>query len=97
VRRDGETIPITVKPRSTRAGVTVGAEGEITVRVHAPAAEGAANRECIAVLAGAIGVARSAVQIVRGEKSRRKQLAVAGLSAEEVRMRLRRAAEEGAR
>jgi uncharacterized protein (TIGR00251 family) len=94
VKRDDGTIPITVKPRSTRAGVTIGAEGEITVRVHAPAAEGAANRECIAVFAGAVGVAKSAVQIVRGEKSRRKQLAVAGLGVEEVQRRLQRAQEE---
>jgi uncharacterized protein (TIGR00251 family) len=94
VNRESHAIAVTVKPRSTRAGVTVGAEGEITVRVHARAAEGAANRECLAVFAGAVGVAKSAVQIVRGEKSRRKQLVVAGLTGEEIRRRLQRAGEE---
>ncbi len=94
MKHESEAIAIAVKPRSTRAGVTVGADGGITVRVHAPAAEGAANRECIAVFAEAVGVPKSAVQIVRGEKSRTKQLAIAGLSAEEVKRRLAQATGE---
>ncbi len=88
MRSAAEPIAITVKPRSTRAGVTLGGDGSIVVRVHAPAAEGAANRECVAVFADAVGVPKSAVHIVRGERGRTKQLAVDGLGAAEVRARL---------
>ena len=45
-----ELVAITVKPRSTRAGVELGPDGGLVVRVHAPAAEGAANREVLATL-----------------------------------------------
>ena len=88
-----ELIAVTVKPRSTRAGVALGADGRVVVRVHAPAVEGAANRECCAALAAALGVPKSAVTIARGEKGRAKQIAVANLTAAEVRARLRRAGE----
>jgi uncharacterized protein (TIGR00251 family) len=87
-----EAIAIQVRPRSSRAGVGLGKNGALVVRVHAPAAEGAANQECIRVLAQALAVPKSAVQIVRGGKSRSKQIAVAGLSGAEVRARLERAA-----
>lgn len=80
-----------MKPRSSRAGVELAGDGGIVVRVHAPAAEGAANRECVETLAGALGVSKSAVTIVRGARSRGKRVAVAHLTAAEVRDRLQRA------
>jgi uncharacterized protein (TIGR00251 family) len=70
----------------------IGSDGGLVVCVHAPAAEGAANRECVVVVARALGVAKSSVRIVRGEKSRAKQIAVDGLEAREARGRLESAA-----
>ena len=67
------------------------------VKVHAPASEGAANRECVALLAKALRVAKSRVRIVRGERSRSKQIGVEGMSAREVRERLARSAGTGGR
>jgi hypothetical protein len=91
------SVQIRVKPRSSRAGVEVDRSGSIVVRVHAPAAEGAANQECVRVLADALGVPKLAVTIGRGAKSRAKQIQVSGLAAEEVMARLKRvAAGEGA-
>jgi uncharacterized protein (TIGR00251 family) len=87
-----ELVPVHVKPRSSRAGVEIDGAGGIVVRVHAPAAEGAANQECVRVLADALGVPKSAVTIARGGKSRAKQIQVSGLCAEEVMARLRGAA-----
>ena len=87
--KEGEAlISIRVRPRSARSGVGIGADGGMVVSVHAPAAEGAANRECVAVLAKALGVAKSSVRIVRGERSRSKRVAVAGLSVDDARARL---------
>jgi len=87
----GELISIKVKPRSARSAVEIGSDGGLVVRVHAPAAAGAANRELLGALAKALGVPKSAVRIVRGEKGRWKQISVAELSAEEARARLREA------
>jgi uncharacterized protein len=53
--------------------------------VTAPPVEGAANDALIALLAKALSVPRSRVTIVRGATARHKRIAVAGLSAEEVR------------
>ncbi|HUU54937.1 MAG TPA: DUF167 domain-containing protein, partial [Armatimonadota bacterium] len=88
-----DLIAIRVRPRSSRSGLEKGSDGGIVVCVHAAAREGAANRECEVVLAKALGVAKSAVRIIRGEKGRGTQIAVAGLSAAETRARLDQAAE----
>lgn len=87
-----ELVVVRVKPRSARAGMEVTAAGGLVVCVHAPAAENAANEECRAVVARALDRPKSAVTIVRGQKSRTKQLSVAGLTPEEVRRRLELAA-----
>ena len=87
-----EPVSIRVRPRSSRSGLGLDAEGRIVVHVHASATEGAANRECIAALAKALKVPKSAVQIVRGQKSRSKQVTVEGLAAEQVGALLKRAA-----
>ena len=91
-----DLIGIRVRPRSSRSGLERGSDGGIVVHVHAPAREGAANRECQVVLAHALGVAKSAVRIIRGQKGRGKQIGVVGLSGAEARVRLDRALEEKA-
>jgi uncharacterized protein len=49
------------------------------VRVTAHAVEGAANRALIQAVADALGVRRSAVSLVGGERSREKLIEVIGL------------------
>jgi uncharacterized protein len=49
------------------------------VRVTARAVEGAANRALIQAVADALGVRRSAVSLVAGERSREKLVEVIGL------------------
>jgi uncharacterized protein YggU (UPF0235/DUF167 family) len=81
-----------VRPRSSRSGLVVGSDGGLVVCVHSAAAGGAANRECMAVVAKTLGVTKSCVRIVRGEKGRAKQIAVDGMDAQEARARLESAA-----
>ena len=54
------------------------------ISLRAPAAEGKANRACVEYIAGLLGVRRSAVAIIKGEKSRDKVIAIEGLADEEV-------------
>ena len=73
----------------------VEAEGEarvLRVRVQAPALEGRANAALVRFLSLALGLPSRDVAVVRGEKSRDKVVAVRGLSASEVRRRLKAAA-----
>lgn len=90
-----QSLCIHVRPRSTRAGISLRADGALVVHLHAPAAEGAANRELITLLARAAGVPPSAVRIVGGERSRRKQITAQGLPTAELQRRLRQAAAQG--
>jgi uncharacterized protein (TIGR00251 family) len=86
---DGVVVHTHVQPRAGRPGL-VGRHGAaIRIRVKAPPVGGRANEETAVVLAGALGVARSAVTLVGGATSRVKRFRVAGLSPAEARRRLR--------
>ena len=85
---DGEGIRLNVRvtPRARKSAVTglaAGADGRaaIAVKLAAPPVDGGANQALIAFLAAELGVGRSSVQIVTGEKSRLKTVRIARLSA----------------
>jgi len=81
-------LAIHVQPRAKHTEI-VGWHGDaIKVRLAAPPVDGAANDELVAFLADELGVPRSSVEIVAGQTSRRKRVAVAGVKREEVLMRL---------
>ena len=76
-RRREFRLNVRVTPRARKSAVTglvEGAEGRaaIAVKLAAPPVDGAANQALIAFLADELGVGRSSVRIVSGEKSRLK-------------------------
>jgi uncharacterized protein (TIGR00251 family) len=84
----GARLKVRVKPRASRDAVVGPERGALVVRVAAPPAEGAANASVVRLVARALGVPPSSVEVVRGAAGREKLLHVAGLRAEEVRARL---------
>lgn len=87
---DRVCVPVRAQPRGGRSAV-VGVEesGALRVRVGAPPVDGEANAELLRFLARKVlGVAPSALELVRGATGRDKLVAVSGLSEEEVRARL---------
>jgi len=64
--------------------------GRIVIRVTAPALEGRANEALRKLVAKRVGVARSRVRIVRGQRSRDKLVRVSGLDADVARAALLR-------
>jgi hypothetical protein len=81
-----------VTPRSAKPGIggwRAGADGreELEVRVSEAPTDGSANSAVIKLLAKALGVPRSDVDIVSGQASRHKRIAVP-LDADEVRRKL---------
>lgn len=60
----------------------------LKVRVRARPIEGKANDALVRLVADALGVSRSAVSMVQGDRSRIKRLEVDGLGDDEVRQRL---------
>lgn len=90
---DGVRLTVRVTPRASRsgfAGIAEVGEGRtaLALRLRAPPVDGAANQALLGFLAAELGVARSAVKLVAGEKSRIKTVAITGLSTEKLAARL---------
>lgn len=84
----GVNLTVQVQPRA-KATEWAGPHGDaLRVRVAAPPVSGKANRALIAFVAETFGIAKGAVTIVRGERDRRKVLALEGVSLDEARARL---------
>jgi len=84
----GVLIDVRVIPRAGRSGIAGTRGGALLVRLNAPPVEGAANAELIEVLAKTLGVAKRAVTIASGDRSRQKRVQVTGISIADARTRL---------
>ena len=84
----GAVLRVHASPGASRAGVAGLHGASLRVRVSARPVEGAANRELVRVLAGALGVRPSALVIEAGALGREKRVHVEGLDAAAVRARL---------
>ena len=81
-------LRLRVSPGASRSEV-VGRHGDgWKVRVAAPPENGKANDAVVELLASALGVSRTSIEIVGGRGSRDKTVVVDGLSADAVEERL---------
>jgi hypothetical protein len=82
LRSDGASgdflIDVLVQPRASRPRIGPVRQDRLVVAVSAPPVDGAANRAVVELVASALDVARSQVEVVRGDSSRRKTLRVRG-------------------
>ena len=83
-------LAIRVQPRAKRSEVAGERGGAVVIRVSAPPVDSKANEAVCRLIAGRVGVPKSAVRIVRGESSRDKVVRIDGLSADEARTALLR-------
>jgi len=83
------TFKVKVHPRANKNAITGEVGDALKVAITAPPVEGKANEACIEFFAKLLKVPRSSVSIASGQTSRNKVIRVAGISAEEVRQRLR--------
>jgi uncharacterized protein len=86
---DGVTFAVKVHPRAKRNAITGEVGDALKVALTAPPVDGKANDACIEFFAKLLKVSRSSVTIAAGLTSRNKVIRVAGLSAQQVRERLR--------
>jgi len=77
-RPEGLLVDVQVVPRASRTAVGPAVGDRLRVAVTSPPVDGAANAAVIDALADAFGVRRSAIEIVRGERGRRKTVRIAG-------------------
>jgi hypothetical protein len=87
-RRPEALVRVRVQPRASRDEILGWQDQALRVRVTAPPVEGEANTAVRRLVARALGVAPSAIALVRGDRSRDKVVRVTGLSLADVRARL---------
>jgi uncharacterized protein (TIGR00251 family) len=71
-------VEVRVQPRARRDEITARPDGGFRVRVTAAPEGGEANRAVIELLAEALGVAPSRIELVRGAASRDKLFRIRG-------------------
>jgi uncharacterized protein (TIGR00251 family) len=80
---------IIVTPKSSRSAISLDEGDLIRVKLNSPPVEGRANAECVRLFSRALDLPKSAIEIIKGEKGRRKRIAIGGLSRGEVLERIR--------
>jgi uncharacterized protein (TIGR00251 family) len=73
------TIAVRAQPGARRDEIVGLRDGVLIARVSAPALEGRANQALCRLLARSLGVRRSQVSIVQGERSRDKLVRIEGI------------------
>jgi hypothetical protein len=85
----GVSFTVRLQPKAKKTALVAELDGALKVAVTAPPIEGRANEALIRFLAELLKVARSSVTIAAGASSRNKVIRIEGLTAEQVRSRLK--------
>jgi len=81
---EGATLAVRAQPNAKKNAV-LGKQGEaLKVAVTAPPEDGRANEAIVEVLGEWLGVKRSFIEIIRGQKNRNKVVLFRGISTDEL-------------
>jgi len=82
-------LRVHVQPKASRDAVLPGNDDRLRVRLTAPPVDGAANKALCALLAKMLGVPKSHLAVVAGQKSREKTVCIDHPDTGVVRTRLK--------
>jgi uncharacterized protein (TIGR00251 family) len=85
---DGTALAIRVTPRAARAHLAPERDGRLLVRVTAPPADGEANVAICKLIAKALRVPKTSLEITAGQSARDKTVIIHGVATEDVESRL---------
>lgn len=89
----GSALPVKVVPRASKNEIVgIGPDGTLKIRVTAPPVEGAANEAVIELLAQALGIPKSNIDIVAGLTNTSKLVSLIGIIPAQVDAKLKAAA-----
>ena len=71
-KEEGTVLSAYVQPRAAKTGFAGTFRQRLKLRISSPPIEGEANRECVELLAGTLGVSKAEIRLLRGERSREK-------------------------
>lgn len=86
--KGGALLPVRAQPGARRNAIVGLHDGRLKVAVSAPPDKGKANDALIRVLAEALNISRSDIELASGAGSREKVFAIAKLPIDELRKRL---------
>jgi hypothetical protein len=78
--KEGLTVHLHVLPRAKRSEIAGLHNGALKLKITAPPVDDAANRAIIEFFADLLGVSKSSLKILAGNKSREKVLQIKGIS-----------------
>jgi len=76
--KDGISIKISVIPNSSKSFIVGVLDGALKIKLNSPPIEGRANKEIIEFLSKLLGLPKSSISILRGDKSKLKTLLIKG-------------------
>jgi len=88
VKEEHATITVQVQPNASQNKITRFEQGVWYLKVAAPPIKGRANQELLKFLSDILGVSRSSLTIEKGMTSKRKLIAIQGLSQNQVTRQL---------
>lgn len=75
---------ITVSPKSSKNKISITENSHMKVYLTSPPVDGKANADLVALFSKTLKVPKSDIEIISGLKSKKKRIAVCGLSPEEI-------------
>lgn len=73
---NGLVFSVYVQPRSSKTAIIGDHQNALKIKLTAPPVGGAANKQCIQILAKALDLPKSAIKITTGQAGRRKQIRI---------------------
>jgi uncharacterized protein (TIGR00251 family) len=87
--KNGLTFEVKVTPGASRSQIIGFQDGAFKLKVTAQPVEGAANIACIKLLAEALKLRKSQVEIFAGAKSRKKTVLVKNMTKKELELKIK--------
>jgi uncharacterized protein len=87
LNQQGENVSFVVRvaPRSSRSAVIGILQGALKVSLTAPPVDGAANAALVKLLSQTLDIPKSAIKIVRGERSKMKTVRIEGMDSKAIK------------
>lgn len=85
---NGVLLSLKLQPRASKNAIGEALGNELKVKVTAAPVDSAANEALVRFLAEVLDCSRGAVQLIRGQTSRHKQVLIQGMTVEEVEKKL---------
>jgi hypothetical protein len=82
-------LKLHVTPRGSKNEIIGWRDDVICIKITAPPVDGAANSAIIKFIADALGVRKSQVKLVSGEKSREKVLKIIGVTQADIKSKIK--------